>query len=146
MPYRRIQLFFFLGASLIALYFSIRFTSAAISYFALQAQSSPHIDQWEIVEINGLYALKAHYTFGAQEKNWHGTFTLNPPYYLNEPAAFSALKQKAKESWTVWYRSANPSISALQKKFPAGLLIRALICCGVAVYFCFLKRKISIET
>lgn len=139
------QLFFFLGVCAITLHFSIRFGVGALHYFSLKNGSAAQIIQWEIVEIKNRYALKADYTFECQKKNCTGSFTLNPPHYLNEMAALEALKMKAKESWTAWHNPKNPQVSALQKDFPTGLLIRTLICFGVLIYFLNLKRKIVLS-
>lgn len=138
---KRIQLFLILGVCAIALHFSIRLGIGCLHYFSLQKQAKAQISQWEIVEMKDRFGLKAKYGFAIQEKTWQGLFTLSPPYYLNEMAALSALKEKAKNSWTVWYNPKNPQISALEKSFPIGLLIRALICYGVLIYFfCLCKR------
>jgi hypothetical protein len=139
----KIQLFFFLGVCAITLHFSILFGKDAYRYFSLNEGAKARIQQWEIVEIKNRFALKADYVFEAQKKNWSGSFTLNPPHYLNEMAALSALKEKAKEGWTAYYNSKKPEVSALEKRFPTGLLIRALICYGVLIYFWLLKRKVE---
>jgi len=143
MSQKRIQLLLLLGVCAITLHFSIRLGAAFVRYFSLQSQAKAHITQWETVGIKDRFALKASYTFEAQGKTWQGLFTLNPPYYLNEMAAFSALKEKAKESWTVWYHPKKPQLSALQKNFPTGLLIRSAICCGILIYFFCLYKRLS---
>jgi hypothetical protein len=139
----KVQLFFFLGVCAITLHFSLLFGKDAARYFSLNERAKAHISQWEIVEIKNRYALKADYAFQAQKKNWTGSFTLPPPYYLNEMAALAALKERAKESWTAWHKGKNPQISALEKSFPAGLLVRMLICYGVLGYLLILKRKLE---
>ncbi len=139
----KIQLFFFLGVCAITLHFSILFGRDAYRYFSLNEGAKARILQWEIVEIKNRYALTADYTFEAQNKSWLGAFTLMPPHYLNEMAALSALKERAKENWTAWHNGKNPQISALEKSFPTGLLVRTLICYGVLAYFFALKRKVE---
>lgn len=140
----KVLLFFLLGLCAITLHFSIRLGVDSLHYFSLKKRADAKIIQWEIRELKNQFALKADYTFEAQEKSWPGSFMLNPPYYLNEMAALSALKERAKENWTTWYNPKNPRDSALEKHFPVGLLIRTLICYGVLVYFLFLKRKIKL--
>ena len=142
MTAKQIQLLMIAGVGAIALHFAIQFGKGYFDYLALQKTAKPHISQWEVVQIKDRFALKASYNFTAQEKNWQGLFTLSPPYYLNEPAAISDLKSKAKDSWVVWYSARNPQISALEKKFPLSLLMRTLICCGVLVYFITLYKRL----
>jgi hypothetical protein len=139
----RIQLFLFLGICAMTLHFSIRLGVESSRYFALSAQARARISQWEIAEIKNKFALKANYHFEVKEKNWIGVSTLLPPYYLNEFAALAALKEKAKKEWMVWHNPKNPQISALEKGFPTGLLVRSLICYGVIIYFFCLYKKLA---
>lgn len=137
------RLLFFFGVCAIALHFSIQLGIESTSYFSLQKKVKAQITQWEIVEIKGKYGLKADYTFEVQKKSLSGAFLLNPPYYLNENAALSALKKRAKENWAVWYNPKKLSISALEKSFPTELLIKTVICYGVIIYFFRLNRSLS---
>lgn len=139
-----LRLIFFLGICAMTLHFSIRVGRDLFHYLALQKKTTALISQWETVEIGERVALKADYTFEAQGKTCRSSYLFSPPYHLNEGAAFSALKQKAKESWTVWYNPKNPSTSALEKAFPTSLLIRTLICYGVIVYFLLLNRRLAV--
>lgn len=139
----KVLLFFFLGLGAITLHFSIRLGVDCLHYFSLKKGARAEIVQWEIMELKNRFALKADYTFKSQEKSWRGSFTLNPPHYLNEMAALSALKERAKESWTAWHNPKNPQVSALEKSFPTALLIRTVICYGVLTYFLLLKRKLK---
>ncbi len=139
---RRAQLLFLIGVSAITLHFTIRFGLECARYFSLQNQTKARISQWEIVEIKDRFALKAAYGFESQEKTWQGVHTLRPPYYLNEVAALSALKEKARGNWTVWYHPQNPRISTLEKNFPTGLLIRSAVCYGVLAYFIYLYKRL----
>jgi hypothetical protein len=140
----KIQIFFFLGVCAITLHFTILLGIEGARYFSLKEEAKAHIKQWEIEEIKNRFALKADYTFDSQGKSWQGSSTLLPPHYLNEMAALEALKGRAKESWTVWHNPKNPQVSALEKSFPTGLLIRSLICYGVLVYFVLLKRRVAL--
>lgn len=130
-----------MGIAAITLHFSIRLGIDLYSYLSLKKSSAARISQWEIVELKGRYALKAEYLFEAQGKNWPGSFILSPPYYLNEAAALSALKEKAKEPFRAWYQPKNPPTSALEKNFPKSLMFRTILCGVVLIYFLFLKRK-----
>lgn len=137
---KQIRWLFFGGVAAISLHFSIRFGSEALQFFLLRGEARAQISQWEIVPIHDRFALKASYGFESQKKTWHGSFILSPPYHLNEPAALSALKAKAKQNWTVWYNPNNPANSALEKHFPVGLLIRALVSYAVLSYFFYLYK------
>ncbi len=140
-PLARIQLFFLIGISAIALYFSVLSGIDLVRYLSLKSSSSARISQWQIIPLGDKYGLKAKYWFEFKDKNWRGSYTLAPPYYLNEKAALYALKEKAKEPWRVWYNPNHPHFSVLEKKFPGGILFRTTICFGVLLYFLFFKRK-----
>ncbi len=139
---KRVQLFLSLSVSVIALYFALRFGVDFLHFSSLKSRACAQISQWEIVNIKGLYGLKAEYSFQFQEKTWRGSSVLNPPYHLNDMAALLALKDRAKESWAVWYNPRNPSSSSLEKAFPYGLLFRALISTGVLIYSFVLRRRL----
>lgn len=131
-----------LGTGSLALFFSLQLVTTCYHYFDLKNQAKAHISQWETVEIKERFVLKANYTFSAKEKTWQASSILNSPYYLNEPAALTALKIKAKENWVVWYSPKNPSRSSLEKQFPLGLAIKTSICFGVLIYFLYLYKKL----
>lgn len=135
MSVQRIRLFFFLGILAITLNFSILFARDCCRYFSLNTESAARITQWEITPKKGRFALKAEYVFEAQGKTWQGSSILNPPYYLNEGAAFTALKRRAKEPWAAVFQEKNPAVSSLENEFPKNLLFRSLISLGVLVYF-----------
>lgn len=141
---RRIQRFLLLGVCAITLHFTIRLAIDGASYFSLQKQGKAQISQWEIIPIKDQFAIKAKFEFEDKKKIWQGESTLKPPFYLNENAAISALKEKAKMNWVAWYSSKNPSVSALEKSFPWGLLVRVAICYGVIIYFICLYKRLSV--
>lgn len=136
---KRIQLLFFLGISAITLHYSILFFKEWIHYLSLNQKASAHINQWEIIPIKNQFALKVDFSFPAQEKTWQASFTFPSPYYLNEWAALTELKKKAKKSWTAYYN--NPNGAVLEKSFPVALLIKMGICVGVVAYFFILRRN-----
>lgn len=138
----RMQLFMLLGVSAITLHFTIMLGVETARYLGFKQRASAHVTQWEIVNVKDRFALKADYEFNAQEKNWQGSFTLNPPYFLNEMSALESLKGLAKMSWSAWYKPNNPKVSALEKSFPRGLLFRALTCYGVLIYFLYLTKRV----
>lgn len=139
---KRIQLLLLLGVALIGLHFSVLFAKEFCHFLTLSQNAPAHIVQWEIFPVKKRFALKADYSFIFKEKNWSGSFVLNPPYYLNEMAAFTELKKKAKEDWVVHFSAKNPNISALSVPFPFGLMARAAISLLVLIYFIILRRRI----
>lgn len=100
------------------------------------------ISRWEVRELEGRFALKAVYSFEAQAKIWSGAALLPKPWYLNEPAALAALKDKAKQRWTVCFNPTSPDQSSLGREFPLGLLCRSLVCYAVFGYFIIFFKKI----
>ncbi len=140
----RIQFYLLLGVGAIALHFSILFGREWIGYLSLNSTAQAHITQWEIIPLKKRFAIKAEYTFLAQEKTMSGSFILSPPYYLNEVAALNELKIKAKKPWTVYYPSKYPQHSVLEKCFPFGLFFRMSCSFGILIYFFTLRKKIRI--
>lgn len=136
------QILFFLGVIAITLHFSIQLGLACTDYFSLQKEVKARIVQWETVPVKGRFALLAKYEFENKEKICQGSYTFEPPHYLNEAAAVEALKRMAKENWTAWYDPKNVVHSALEKSFPRGLAVRTAICYGVLVYFFYLYKRL----
>lgn len=139
---RRIQFFLFIGIALIALYFTVRLGGALTTYFPINEMTDAKVNQWEVSERGSKYLLKALYSFEVQGKSWKNAFTFKRLYY-NEALAVADLKDRSKKPVNVWYNPKNPQISALEREFPTALLIRALICYGVVLYFFFLNKKIQ---
>lgn len=133
-----------MGVCAISLHFSILLGRDLWHYFALDGLAPARVLQWEIVPLKEKFGLKASYGFELQDKTWLGSSVLEPPLYLNEFAALSGLKEKAKEPRNAWYKTGDPAISALEKKFPLNLLIRSLICYGVLIYFFSLYKRLSL--
>jgi len=123
-------------------YFSYRLAASFFAYFPLVAQTEAHIVRWEVKEIGGKFALKALYSFEAQEKNWSGASVLAKPWHLNEAAAIAVLKERARQKWIVWFNPDKPMQSSLEREFPTELIFRTLLCYAVLVYFIFTFRKI----
>lgn len=141
MSLKRTQILFFLGVVAIALNFSIQFWRGCNDYFSLQKEARARILQWETIAVKDRFALVAKYEFENENKICQGSHKFDPPYYLNEPAAFEALKAKAKENWDAWYDPKNPCHTSLEKSFPTGLAVRTAICYGVLIYFFYLYKR-----
>jgi len=141
---QRQHLFFFflllLGAGSAA-YFSVRFMGAVLKYCALKQSGEAHILRWEVKEESGKFPIYGYYYFEAGDASWPGSTRLGEPWHLNENSAVAALKERAKERWTVWFNPQNPSESTLERFFPVGLLIRMIICYIVFSYFVLFVRR-----
>lgn len=135
----RVQLFFFLGVLAITLHFSTLSIKEIFQYASLNSQAPAHIKQWEIVPLKNKFALKADFSFDAIGKAWPGSYTFPEPYHLNEWAALSELKKKAKAPWIAHYH--NPEEAILEKNFPTSTLVKTVICYFVLLYFVVLRRK-----
>ncbi len=142
MPSRKIQLLFLLGICAVALHLTVKLGVDFYRYLLFNERVQVQILEWEILPLEGRFALKADYRLQNQGKSWRGSSILPPPYYLNELAALDALQKKAKEKSFAWINSKDPNISSLEKDFPINILIRALICYGVLIYFLYLSKRI----
>jgi hypothetical protein len=135
----------FIGAALIAFYFSSLLALSFWGYFPLSAEAKANVFQWEVVEIKEKYPIKATYSFEANGKIWKNSFIFSQPWSWNQPSAIILLKEKAKQPWSVWYSPNNPALSALEKSFPYNLFFRTLVCYAVLIYFALLYRKFLIS-
>ncbi len=127
---------FLLGLGvLVCTYFSIETATSLSHYFALKASAPAHILRWEIKEVKGKFPITAHYSFQTQDTIWQGASTLSKPWHLNEMAAATAVKTKAKEKLNVFFSPQNPLKSGLEKIFPTNLMIRTILCYAVLGYF-----------
>ncbi len=134
--------FLILLGAVVSGYFSYHSAASLLTYFHLASQTEARIVRWEVNEIEGKFALKAMYLFEAQNKVCSGASTLAKPWHLNEASAIAALKEKARLKWIVWFNPDNPAQSSLEKEFPAGLMVRTLLCYFVLVYFIVIIRKV----
>lgn len=135
----RVQLLFFLGVLAITLHFSTLSIKEILQYASLNNHAPAQIKQWETIPLKNKFAIKADFSFIVDGKAWPGSYTFPEPYYLNEWAALSELKKKAKESWIAHYRA--PHQAVLEKTFPASTAVKTVICYAVLLYFGFLRRK-----
>ena len=144
-PNRFFQCLFLIGA-LSCLYFGTRFGLGWHAYSRLQGAALGRATQWEIVSSGDRFAVQADYIFEAQGKTWRGTSRLKNKFYLNEFSAFSDLKNASKKELTVYYDLRNPGESALEKAFPAGWLVRAVLAGAATIYFFVLLTKIRAKS
>ncbi|MBF8262974.1 MAG: hypothetical protein HW387_639 [Parachlamydiales bacterium] len=125
-------------AALVSLYFWTMASRILFANHFLNRTAAARVIQWEVEEISSdQFAIKACYSFEIDGRVYHGNTLLAKPYYLNPPSAVAALKEKAKlsEPVTAWYRASDPTQSSLEKHFPLGLLLRALLASAVFIYF-----------
>lgn len=131
---------FLLGLSALTIYFLTLFGSAFWQYASLRESAPAHIEQWEIVEDKGAFVLRAKYSFTDRV----GAYTFSSPRYLNEPSALMALKEKAKQSQSVWFNPSNPAASFLETPFPLAYLIKTLVSLSASIYFFLLFNRLKI--
>lgn len=138
----RFQKILLLGTALIASPLTYQTVKEFLTYFSLTERAFAQILQWEVEEVSDRFALRGIYTFSYQGNTWKGTSLLPPPYFLNEPAAISALKERAKQSSTAWYNPNNPSLSSLTHIFPTSLFLRTVTCYAVLFYFLLVRIRL----
>lgn len=130
------------AACLIALFFSCRFALAYGSYLLLSARTEGVIQQWEVLDRGAGSAIRAHYQYQVGGKGYTGGYTFSKNYW-NEGVAVQALKELSQTSKNVFYHPGAPERSALERDFPKGLLIKALVCWSVLLYFVLLSKKVN---
>jgi len=138
----RFQKILLLGTTLITLPFTYQFIKEFSIYSSLRANAPAQILQWEVEEVSGRFSLQGTYTFQYQGNLWKGVSRLPPPYFLNEPAAVTSLRERAKQPWTAWYNPNNPSLSSLHRTFPTNLFFRAITCYVVLFYFLLVRIRL----
>lgn len=133
------------GAVLFVILGALAF-SASYHYLRLTARMQAQIDQWKVIKkSSSSYPLRATYHFEIQDKTYQNSSVLLPPHHLNRPSAEKALSQLEKKAWHVWYDPQNPSISSLEKRFPAKKIVYALIALGITLYFWFVETNSKIR-
>ena len=138
------QALLFLLIASVTLGFSISLARSFFNYFPLSKEAKAAIFQWEVLELDGKYPIKASYSFEAQGQTWKNSFIFDKPWSWNEASAIDLVKEKAKKNWTAFYNPNNPSSSLLEKKFPYNLLFRTLVCYVTLFYSFLLYRKFLI--
>lgn len=139
--FKMVQVLLFIGIALVAFYFSVLLGKTFLSYFFLSSQTKAHVFQWEVLEINDKYPIKASYSFEVDGKMVKNSFIFPKPWSWNQASALALVRERAQQSWMVWYNPNNPECSALEKRFPYNLFFRSLICYAVLVYFYLFRRK-----
>lgn len=139
---------FFLVCALAALsigsYFSFISIYEIFDFFRLNQEALARISRWEVERVGAKHRIKTFFVFDAPEGVQNGVYAFPSPYYSNEWAAISSMKELAKSKQIVRYDSKNPSHNSLKGSLPIYNLIRALISFFLAVYFIFVNRKMSI--
>jgi hypothetical protein len=120
-------------------YFLTLFGAGFVRYFSLNESAQAQILQWEVIEDQRGYVLKARYAYLGHV----GEYVFDSPCYLNEPAAVMALKEKAKKSYFAWYHPNKSSISFLEVHFPINYLIKTLISLSALIYFWYLFKRLK---
>jgi hypothetical protein len=132
-----------LGA-LVSVYFALQSARIFLVNVSLNQRSSARIDRWEVEEsASDQYLLAARFTFEEAGQVFHGKTTFSKPAYLNADSAIAALKEKIAnpEPRMVWFDSADPNRSSLEKRAIGSMLFRALLSGAVVFHFVILRKK-----
>ena len=115
-----------------------------MAHHSLNEQVPVRVFQWEVQETGSdRYVLEANYSFELDGRVYHGNTLFAEPIYLNQSSAIAALREQAIQPWSAWFDHADPTHSSLEKIFPEGLLVRALVSSAVFLYFILFHRKKS---
>jgi hypothetical protein len=133
-------------SALTSLYFWGLAARVFLAQHSLQEQIPVHVVQWEVQEMSSdQYALQVNYSFERDGHTYQGNTLFTKPIYLNQTAAILALQTQALLPRVAWVDPKNPKRSTLAKKFPQGLVTRALVSSGVLLYFIlFYRRKTDV--
>lgn len=139
---RKVWIALLVVTSLISVFFLAKAGGEIVTYFSLNREVETLSTQWRISEKNSSsFALHVSYLFDPLKKEpFQGSMELPKPYFLNFPAAQSAMEAFSQKPWKVFYNDKNPSINSLQKIFPFKECLQSLLTLGVFVYFLFFKK------
>lgn len=119
---------------------------ALFRYTQLTDTIKPEVIIWGIDEqAEDWYLLSATYTFRLEKNLFQGKGVLKDPIFRNREIAEEALNRSKdlRQIWPIWYSTANPHISALEKRFPFKESFAALLLCGILLYFNALKLYVK---
>jgi hypothetical protein len=126
---------FLLFLTLIVMGFTITVLPKLYDYFRLNSAASPLEVQWSVVkESEERYLLLASYQFPIDAAIYSGKMA-GSPIFRNLFAAEEEIHKYRARQWTVWYDSAAPEYSSLQKSFPVKECVSAVLLWGVLLYF-----------
>jgi hypothetical protein len=141
---KSLRLLLIASTALISIYFWVGAARGLWVNHSLKKQIAARVIQWEVEESGSdRYAIKARYSFEQGGQIYHGATRFEKPTYLNQATAVAALREMATrpDGWMAWFDDANPSRSSLEKIFPRGFLLRAIISSMVLVYFVLFSKK-----
>lgn len=126
-----------------AIWFSGTAMFYQFKYHQLDANASATITKWSVHPISEeQYQIIAVYHFPYKTDVIDGE-TAFTPYVRNPYTAEQYIKENSHLKWTVWYNSANPHQSSLQKRFPVKECLYAATLWGIFIYFVWLGNYVS---
>lgn len=144
MNYQKVLYFVLVGVSLMfCAYFGASSLRTMIYNYLLNRPVSARVIQWEVEEIGfDRYAVRAHYTYDVDGRNYPGQALFVKPLYPNPDIAIASLKEMALQnaSYPAWVRATDPTISALEKPFPFSSVLRMVVSGVLVAYFLFKKK------
>jgi len=130
--------------SLIALWFSAIALYDLYGYLTLTETVPAEKINWSIKEESPeSFQIVADYTFIVNDQHYAGSTTFKDWPYRNPWGAQSALLEREKQQWSVWYSPRNKHHSSLQKSFPIQECITMGVLWGLLLYFLWLGSYVA---
>ena len=108
-------------------------------YSTLNTSTPASTVTWTInAHSENAYTLTGSYHFEAQGKAYTGATEFSNQISINRYAAEQSSREHAAQRWKVWFNSANPEHSSLQKRFPFKECTYAIVLWGLLLYFLWL--------
>lgn len=142
--YRKLLWFIIIFVIAICAFWYVIETSRDIyHYLQLNICRPTTIKTWSIKEAKSdRFLITAHYFFEYEGKNYEGTGQVGH-FYPNPWAASEAVKNLAKQQWSVWLDQTHPERSLLEKHFPIKKTLSAIILILLTCYFLILSFYIK---
>jgi hypothetical protein len=104
-------------------------------YMRLDKQTEAQNIQWSVVSSSeDAFIPFANYSFTIDSKSYHGQ-TRWQEVYLNQWTAQEAIARLERSPPPVWFDSASPEVSSLQKHFPLKESIYSILLWLLGIYF-----------
>lgn len=132
---------FILFSVLVTGFLGFRLAQEACWYASLKERAPAKILRWDIEEKRSRFSVSVVYEFFHKDKNLIGSCELYDRLFMNDATALAAIRDMAKQNWTVHYSAHKPKNSSLIRKFPTGYAVRFLISLLVLIYFLSIRNK-----
>ncbi len=130
--------------SLVAIWYSAIAFYHLYGYVTLSKTAPAEEVRWSIKENDpDSFQIVADYTFTVADKTNTGTTVFNDWSFRNPWGAQAILKEREKQTWTVWYSPWNFNHSSLQKSFPTKECLTMGVLVGLLLYFIWLGSYVA---